>query len=150
MKKATLILGIVSSFLFLVGITLKILHLPGAGPCLFLSVILFALGYSPLLLVDRNKITQDVNQKWVNMMSATVMSIVAITFLFKAMHWPGAGIGVYLGNILLLLMIPVLFLHAYKEKDEMKKMNFYNEAILMVVISGFSLFIWLITARPAV
>jgi len=147
MKKATLISGVISSFLFLLGLVFKVQHWQGAGVVLFVSVIIFALGYSPLLMVDRNKLTQNGYQKFVNIVSMITMSLVAIFFLFKAMHWPCAGIGVIAGNLLLLAMIPVLFVHASKETDTLKRLNFYNEAILLVLITTFSLFIWLVISH---
>ncbi len=145
MKKVTLLFGIISSCLFLGGLIMKLMHWPGAGFALFGSIVIFALGYSPLLLADRNKLTQNGYQKFVNVASMITMSLVAISFLFKAMHWPGAGIGVFVGNILLIIMIPVLFIHASKETDKVKKLSFYNEAILLVMITTFSLFLWLVT-----
>lgn len=144
MKKRTLIVGVVSSFLLLIGILMKTQHWPGANVVIAVAAALFALGYSILLLRDKNAIAQNNNQKTVNIMTMVLMSVIMICFLFKAMHWPGAGIAGFIGNVLLLIMIPILFIHGSKETDPVKKLNFYNEAILLVILTCFSFFIWLV------
>lgn len=146
MKKSTFFIGVVSSFLMLAGVVLKIQHWPGAGICMTLGAALFALGYAVLLLIDKNAIAQNSYQKLINIMTFLSMLIIMISFLFKFQHWPGAGFGVFLGNFLLLAMIPLLFVHASKETDPVKKLNFSNEAILLVILTAFSFFIWLRTS----
>ena len=138
-----MILGVISSLLFLLGIALKIHHWPGAGIALTLSVVIFALAYSPLLMIDRNNLTQNSFQKLTNLAGMIAMSVIAISFLFKAMHWPGAGVGVIIGNLILIILIPLLFIHASKESEPVKRLNFYNEAILLTFLTGFSFYLWM-------
>ena len=142
MKKLTLIFGLISCTVFFLGAFFKILHWPGAGILLTLSIALFALGYSPLLMIDRNKLTGSPYQKFVNTAVMAVMVVIAFSFLFKAMHWPGAGIVIGAGIFLLAALIPVLFIHASKESEPVKKLNFYNEAIILVMIAVIELFVW--------
>jgi hypothetical protein len=144
MKKSTFIIGVVSSFLLLVGVAMKFEHWPGAGIIIILAAILFAFGYSVLLMIDKNVFAQNSFQKTVNLMTMITMTIIIIAFIFKAQHWAGARIGLYAGHLLLLAMIPILFLHASKESDPVKKLNFNNEAILLVLLTAFSFFIWLV------
>jgi hypothetical protein len=147
MKKIALLTGVISSCLFLLGVLFKSLHWPGAGIVLLLSVVLFALVYSPFLMMEKNKLTQNANQKFTNAATMVAMSVIAVSFLFKAMHWPGAGIGMYISHAILVIMIPLLYVHASKESDETKRINFYNEAVLLTVFTAFSFFIWLVTSR---
>jgi len=144
MKKNTFITGTISCFLFLFGFILKVMHWPGAGITLTISAALFVFGYSILLFIDKNKIAQNDFQKFVNIMTLLTMMIVMVSFLFKVMHWPGAGIGIYASHFLLLAMIPVLFLQASRETDPVKKLNFSNIAILFVFLTTSSFFIWLV------
>ena len=144
MKKSTFIIGVVSSFLLLVGVAMKFEHWPGAAIVMTLAVVLFAFGYSVLLMIDKNVFAQNSLQKTVNLMTMLSMTIIMIAFLFKFQHWPGARIGIYAGHLLLLVMIPILFMHASKETDSVKKLNFNNEAILLVLLTAFSFFIWLV------
>ncbi len=143
MKKSTFIIGIVSAFLILLGVGFKFQHWPGAGVMLTLGAVLFALVYSVLLWIDKNKIAQNPYQKFVNLMTMLTMLIIMAGFLFKVMHWPGAALGIYGGHILLLLMIPILFVQASRETDPVKKLNFNHIAIMLVVLTAFSFFIWL-------
>lgn len=147
MKKSTLTFGIIAAIIFVLGVLLKWQHWPGAGIALCISIALFVFAYAPLFYVDRNKLAKDSNQKMINLVSLLAMIIIGLSFLFKAMHWPGAGIGVITGNITLVVLVPVLFYRASKETDTLKKLNSFNEAILLLFITGFSLFLWLVITR---
>jgi len=147
MKKSTLIVGIVSSFLLLIGVVFKTLHWPGAGVIMTLGATFFALCYSLLLYLDKNKIADNSYQKFVNLITMLTMLIITAGFLFKMMHWPGAGIGIYAGHALLVIMIPILFVQASREKDPVKKLNFYNIAIFLVVLTAFSYFVWKMVSK---
>jgi len=143
MKKITLSLGVISSFLVLIGVAIKWMHWPGASVVLVVGCILFSLGYAPMLYINKNKAAATGYQKFVNVVVMIAMILIVIGFLFKIMHWPGAGIGLCTGNFLLLVLIPVLFIHGSKEADPVKKMNFMNEAIIIVLLTSFSFFMWI-------
>ena len=147
MKKSTFIIGVISAFLILIGVAFKSQHWPGAGQALTLGAAAFVLGYSILLLIDKNKIAQNSFQKTVNVLTMATMMIVMTSFLFKVQHWQGANIGIYVGHLMLLIMIPVLFMQASRETDPVKKLNFNNIAILFVMLTAFSFFIWLVIGR---
>jgi hypothetical protein len=144
MKKSTFIIGVISSFLVLIGVAMKFQHWPGAGVVITVGAALFAFGYSIMLLIDKNALQPNDFQKIVNIMTMIAMLVIMIAFVFKFQHWPGARIGIYAGHILLLALIPTLFMHALKESDPVKKLNFNNEAILLVLLTAFSFFIWLV------
>jgi uncharacterized membrane protein YfcA len=146
MKTRTLTFGVICSVLIFLGVTLKIQHWPGAGILITLFGTLFAFFYAVMLLIDKNKVAHNGYQKLVNFLTALTMMIVAIAFVFKAQHWAGAGIGIFAGHFCLLAMIPVLYIQAYKEDDPIKKLNAYNNAVLLTIATAFSMFIWLRTA----
>ena len=143
MKKSTFIIGVVSSFLMLIGVAFKTQHWPGSGIVMTIAAALFAFGYAVLLLLDKNAVAQNNFQKTVNVMTMVTMMIIMVSFLFKAQHWPGAGVGIFVGHLLLLIMIPLLFMQGSKESDPVKKLNLNNIAILFVLLTAFSFFIWL-------
>jgi hypothetical protein len=143
MKKSTFIIGLVASFLFLIGVGVKIQHWPGGSIILFIGGALFAFGYAVMLLIDKNKLAQNSFQKFVNFMTMVSIMIVMLAFICKTQHWPGAGVGVFVGNFLLLAMIPVLIIHGFRESDPIKKLNFNNEALLLIVLTAFSYYMWL-------
>jgi len=150
MKKITLTLGVISSVMFVIGVLFKFQHWPGAGVALTLSLLIFALIYSPLLMIDRNSFAKNSAQKLVNLAGMIGMTIIGISVLFKLQHWPGAGIGVIIGNLILIILVPVLFYRASKETEAVKRLNSYNEAILLLFLTGFSLFIWMVMSQNLV
>jgi hypothetical protein len=146
MKKSTLICGIVSCFLLLIGVHMKLMHWAGASVVINMSIALFALGYAVLLLLDKNKLAQNSYQKFVNVMTLVTMIVVAGSFLFKAMHWPGAGVLIYFAHAVLIIMIPVLFIQGSKESDTVKKLNINNSAIILTLATAVSIYLWWRTA----
>jgi len=141
MKKSTFIVGVISSLLILIGVIFKIQHWAGAGVAITLGAVFIAICYSILLLIDKNAIAQNGYQKFVNYMSMLTLLILTLAFLFKAMHWPGAGIGIWVGHIMMLIMIPVLFIQASRETDPVKKLNFNNIAILFMAVTAVCFYI---------
>jgi FlaA1/EpsC-like NDP-sugar epimerase len=146
MKKSTLLCGVVSCFLLLIGVHMKFMHWAGAGVVITLSIALFALGYAVLLLLDKNKLAQNSYQKFVNIMSLVTMIVVAASFLFKVQHWPGAGLLIYFAHAFLFVMIPVLFAQGSKESDPVRKLNINNTAIILTLITAVSIYLWWRTA----
>ena len=142
MKKLTLSLGYISVFLVFVGMIFKIEHWPGSGIMMFLGSCIFALGYAPLLFAQKNKITGTGLHKFLNFWVLILMIIIPMGFIFKIMHWPGAGICIIISNIALILLIPLMIIHAIKEKDELKKVIFHNDSIVLIFITAFSIFLW--------
>ncbi len=141
MKQTTKLLGIISSSLILVGVIFKTLHWPGAGVILTLGIASFAAIYAILLFIDRQKSAKSSISKISNLFVLLAMILIPAGFLFKMMHWHGAGVIIYISNLALLLLIPIKYLQAAKEKDGVKSTNFYNEAFIITLVLGFSLFL---------
>lgn len=150
MKKSTFLTGFLASVLFIIGIFMKIMHWPGAGIVIVISSITFAFGYSVLLFLDKNKLAQNNLDKTANAITTLTILGVVISFMFKAQHWPGAGILIYIAHLLLLATIAVLYLQGSKENDTFKKLHYNNMAIILTIITAISLYIWWRTATPAV
>ncbi|MGD0581411.1 MAG: hypothetical protein ABR974_00545 [Bacteroidales bacterium] len=144
MKKSTFSLGLISSSLFFVSVFMKFLHWPGAYTLMVAAAAIFVLGYSTMLYLDKNKLATTSFQKTVNVISMLAMMIVMVCFIFKAMHWCGANIAIYVGHLCLLILIPVLFIQGSEETDTVRKLNAFNSAIMLVFLTGFSFFIWLV------
>lgn len=140
MKKLTLITGVVSAIIVLIGGVFKILHWPGAGVALTVGITLFAV-YALLLFIDKQEFAKNTMHKVSNVFVLIAMVLISLGFLFKMMHWPGAGVMIYISNVALLALIPVSFIKASKESDVVKKLNFYNEAIVLILLITFSLFL---------
>lgn len=144
MKRTTFLLGLLSATLFFVSVFMKALQWPGAAVTMVIAAILFAAGYSTMLYVDKNKLATNSFQKTVNFISMQVMIIVMVCFVFKALHLVGANIAVYIGHLCLLILIPILFIQGSQETDQVRKLNAYNSAFILVILTGFSFYIWLV------
>jgi hypothetical protein len=139
MKKITLISGVVSSIIVFIGALFKIMHWPGAGVALTLGITLFAAVYALLLFEEKQKFATTIIHKVSNVFVMLAMVLISLGFLFKMMHWPGAGVMIYISNVALFVLIPVIFIKASKETDDIKRLNSYNEAIVLILLIAFSL-----------
>ena len=140
MKKLTLITGVIASIIVLIGGVFKILHWPGAGVALSVGIVLFVV-YALLLFVDKLELAKTTLHKVSNVFVLIAMVLISVGFLFKMMYWPGAGVMIYVSNVALFALIPVSFIKASKETDGVQKLNFYNEAIVLILLITFSLFL---------
>jgi hypothetical protein len=150
MSKSTFLAGFGSSLLFIIGILMKTLHWPGAGVVITVAVASFSFGYAVLFYLDKNKLAQNSTDKLANIMTMVAMIGVAVPFLFKAMHWPGAGILIYVAHFVLFALIAVLYVQGLKEADTFKKLHYNNMAIVLTIITAISLYIWWRTSGSAV
>ena len=141
MKQITKVFGILSSILILAGVIFKTLHWPGAAIILLLGIVAFAAIYAILLFVERQKEAKTAIAKTSNVFVLLAMVLISVGFLFKSMHWPGAGVLIYVSNIALLALIPIKYIQACKNDNEQKKQNYYNEAIVITLLLAFSLFL---------
>lgn len=137
MKKLTLYSGIIAVLIILVGVIMESLHWPGAGVTLTLGVALFVGLYAVLFFLDRHKLASSNLQKLLNLGVLKAMVLFPLGFLFKMMHWPWAGAIIYLGNLVLVLLIPVILVKASKEANPVKRMNSFNEAIVLTFVIAF-------------
>jgi hypothetical protein len=144
MKKTTFLLGLLSAAMFFVSVFMKALHWPGAAVTMVTAAVIFAAGYSTMLWYDKNQLATTGSQKTVNFISMQVMIIVMVCFVFKALHLAGANIAIYIGHLCLLILIPILFIQGSEETDPVRKLNAYNSAIILVILTGFSFYIWLV------
>ncbi len=142
MKKSTFIVGVASTLLLLIGVVMKSLHWPGTGVVITVAVACFALGYAIMFCLDKNKTAKNGYDKFVNVMVMITMIVVAVSFLLKAMHWPGAGMGIYAAHILLLVLIPILYIQGTKETDPVKKLHIDSSVIIVAFITAISFYIW--------
>ena len=106
-----------------------------------LGIASFAAIYAILLFIDRQKSAKSSISNISNLFVLLAMILIPAGFLFKMMHWHGAGVIIYISNLALLLLIPIKYLQAAKEKDGVKSTNFYNEAFIITLVLGFSLFL---------
>jgi serine phosphatase RsbU (regulator of sigma subunit) len=89
----------------LLGEFFKIMHWPGAGLLLIIGAFTFALFYLPLFALENYKYQQTRKEKASLIAQTFVVLLFSIGFLFKIMHWPGAGVFFYFNTVLLFFII---------------------------------------------
>ena len=139
MKKITSLSGIISALIVLVGSIFKTLHWPGAGIIIVVGTALFAVLYATLLFIDKQKYATDMIRNISNICVYITMVIIPLGFLFKVMHWPGAGVLIYLGFLPIIALLVVSLVRSSAEKDALRKLNVTNEAVIIILWLAFSL-----------
>lgn len=135
MKRTLKISGLISVFLILIGLILKVQHLPGAGISLVAGFTFFSLVFIPLLIIT--KFRDDKAKK--NRLVVTLGMILTLTatlgMLFKVMHWPMANI-LFTGSLAVfgLVFIPIYFFSRYKDPE--LKFNTAINSVFMIAAAG--------------
>ncbi len=142
MKKSTMITGYLAALMLLVGIVFKIQHWPGASILILLACASFSLAYGVQLFLEKLKFLEDFFSKFVAAWVLLLMIALPASFIFKLQHYPGAEAVVSLSQFFLFVSIPILIVYAFKTKEDVKKLNFHHEAILLIILAAFSVFVW--------
>jgi len=99
--------GVISAILLTTGALFKIMHWPGGGILLMVSIAFFTLFFLPLALW--NNYSKEKKNAYLYISILITLIICFGAALFKLMHWPGAGILITVG-----LIAPfIIFLPAY-------------------------------------
>jgi len=147
MKKSIYISGIVSANLMMLGCLFKVMHWPGASIILTLAVFLFCFFFLPFALMSGYRETDQQKYKWLYMVTFIVFFIGMMGTLFKVMHWPGAGVFLFLGIPLpFLLFLPV---YLYQTKDEKRNgsVNFLGIMFGLTFLAVFSVLLALSVSK---
>jgi hypothetical protein len=95
--------------IFLVGIIFKLVHWPGGGPLVVVSLSTLALLYFPLALYffcDK-KIKQQ-NQT-LSIITGSILAIIPIGVMYKIQCWPGAQIYLLLGLFFTPIVLAIIY-----------------------------------------
>ncbi len=141
MKKIMNISGISTVFLILVGAILKTLHMPGAAVVFILGGFTFAFLFLPILIIIKFKDDESNTDKIVFSFGLLLAMAIAIGFISKVMHWPGANILMYAGTIIFtILYVPIYFFTRIRRPEI--KFNTIINSVIMLAFGGilYSLF----------
>jgi hypothetical protein len=131
MKKTIQLTGLSIVILLLAGNIFKTFHLSGASILIVLSVFLFALIFSPLMIIKTINSNKKTIEKVHNIFANVLISTFICGVLFKIMNWPYAN-NLMFGSIatLIFAFIPFYFITKYKKYDLFETM--VNTVYLMV------------------
>jgi hypothetical protein len=117
MKKYIYITGIASANLLFIGAMCKVMHWPGAGILLTLSIFIFSFCFLPFALYNAYQNSTPKKYKLLYIVSYIVFAFVFVGALFKIMHWPGASWLLIIGIPLpMVLFLPVYLIQTRKDK----------------------------------
>jgi hypothetical protein len=108
--------GFLGTFFISIGFLFKIQHWPLAGIALNSGIIVTCLLFLPMVLRNQLKDQNNPVPKLVYVIAFAGFIGDLAGFLFKIMHWPGAGTILITGSILLVIVaFPLYVYHAYKD-----------------------------------
>lgn len=120
MKKINPWIALIACIVLFFGIFFKVQHWPGAGVLMTLGVTMGAI-FSLIYLFVNLKDLSEGKEKINGIVGGISIILVLIAFIWKAMHWPGAYIMLYVGHAALLIFSISLLIDAFGESDENKK-----------------------------
>ncbi|MBN2519156.1 MAG: hypothetical protein JXB17_01520, partial [Bacteroidales bacterium] len=137
MKNKIYYIGLIACVSIITGCIFKIMHWPGAGIILTISILLLSLIFLPIAFISSYK-NSGKKRKWLFIAAFLTLFVDFTGALFKIMHWPGAGIFLTVGMLLpVILFLPVYLYHHYREKEESLK-NFMYIIFFLVYYSVMS------------
>ncbi|MFN5418070.1 MAG: hypothetical protein ACK5B9_13510 [Flavobacteriia bacterium] len=141
MRNTLKISGIVSALFTILGATLKVLHLPGAGFAIILGGTLFSLLFLPLMIVLKFKDEEKQVDKIVLSFGFLIAMVAFTGVIFKLMHWPWANIMMISGTATFVFAYVPLYYFTRVRRPELK-FNATINSVLMMACGGliFALF----------
>jgi hypothetical protein len=96
MKQKLYILGLVSSLVLITGTIFKLSHWPAAGILLSLGTFLLLAMFLPAALINHYSANGNTQNRALYIVTWLTCFVVFTAMLFKIMHWPGAGIALFI------------------------------------------------------
>lgn len=123
--------------LFIISLIFKLMHWPGAGPIMILSLLILALCYFPFgfyFFSDKNLKTQKIG---ISLVFGWLLSICIVGILFKLMFWPGSGMMLLIGSMTAAILLVVSFMLFQNSTPELKNYhkNLLTRTLVLFVVS---------------
>ena len=138
MKQKIYILGLVTTLIVVTGIMFKINHWPGAGYLLTIGIFSLVFIFLPVSLQNHYKAEGNKQNLILYIVTWLTCFVVFTAMLFKIMHWPGAGIALFISlPFPYVVFLPVFLTVTGKNKN----FNIYYTVFvlfLLAIISSYS------------
>ena len=120
-KSGKRIILFISAFIggvaFILGILFKVQHWPGASAVISLFIIFTAFLFIPNLLASKLRDEDDSRKKIIYVVGAAGFFLYVISFWFKIMHWPYAGLLLIISYVTLFcIALPWYTWHEWKNE----------------------------------
>ncbi len=118
MKKVLYATGFVGSVTLTIGVTLKLLNMPGGNEFFMIGFLILLLGFIPILAFDRYKVVTSgvLSERLKIILGGLASIVVGLSGLFKVLHLQGASWLLLLGAFVFAAgFLPVFFFTMYKK-----------------------------------
>ncbi|MBL0262286.1 MAG: hypothetical protein IPQ05_00135 [Leptospiraceae bacterium] len=120
------------TIIFIVGLLLKLLHWPGAGPLLVISLSTIAMLYFPAAFYFfYDKVIKQQNLA-LSIVSGLFLSLIPLGILFKIMYWPGGQIYLLVGTVTAPIILAIIYFLKSKTGENLK--TYYRNMFLRTSI----------------
>ena len=130
MKKTVVIFGIIGAIFIAIGVLFKMMHWPGAGVAILLGSTLLAI-YSLLYMYEKMQAATGIENAFIIFFGISGI-LLCMGFLFKVMHWPGAGAMIYTFFATYTILVILAVFRAINEKDKVLQYQYTNNLIWLV------------------
>lgn len=135
-KKPLLNLSILlGGIIFMVGILFKVMHWPGGFLLLFTGWSIILLVFLPLLLFAKIKEVDTAKEKGIYILGIFALILFEFATMFKMFHWPGAGLLMLLGPLLLIAVFLPMYTSVKLNKGQMS----IGQFIFTITLSMFAI-----------
>ncbi len=131
MKKTTTLVGSFGALFIALGIAFKMFHWPGAGVIITIGASVLAI-YSLLLMNDKIQNADSGLAKAFVVFFGLMGIFLPIGFLFKMMHWPGAGAIIVCFFVAWLCLLAVCLSKVMSEKELNQRQTYMNYFIWLL------------------
>ncbi|OFX85308.1 MAG: hypothetical protein A2W99_14920 [Bacteroidetes bacterium GWF2_33_16] len=131
MKRSVLIFGIIGAIFIAIGVLFKMMHWPGASIAILLGATALAI-YSLLYMNEKLQGSAAGIEKAFIVFFGISGILLCMGFLFKVMHWPGAGVMIYAFFASYTILVILAIFRAANEKDKDLQYKYINNLIWLV------------------
>jgi len=137
MKQKLYILGVITAMIISTGTIFKVNHWPAAAILITAGTLILVLLFLPAALADNFKIEGNKQNKVLYIVTWITCFVVFTGMLFKIMHWPYAGVGLFIAlPFPYVVFLPVFLIVTSKNKN----INVYNTVFVLLLLAMNSVF----------
>lgn len=135
MKNFTYVFGLSSAILTILGSFFKRMHWPGAGIMITVGMMLIVLVFLPLYFISNHREQSERKNPVYAIVGYLTIALLLAGATFKIMHWPGAGIMLYVSvGFILIGFIPLYVVNIFQRSGK-ERTNLPYVVMLLVGIA---------------
>jgi hypothetical protein len=137
MKQKLYILGLVTAIIISLGAIFKVNHWPAAAIMLIAGTFILVFIFLPAALIDNYKAEGNSENKALYIVTYLTCFVIFVAMLFKIMHWPLAGLWLFIAlPFPYVVFLPVFLVVTSKNKN----FNIYNTVFVLLLLALNSVF----------